>query len=162
MKGSASMRRRTLLAFTLLSAVATRAEATPISVTQVWSRAAMAGRTGVVYLTITAAGVPDQLLSVSSPVAPKAELHESLETNGVMEMRAVSSLDVEPGKPVALRPGGYHIMLVGLKHALKEGDSFPLTLHFAKAGDITVTASVQKAGASGMQPSSDSKPGMKM
>ena len=64
-----------------------------------------------------------------------------------MKMRPVASLTVEPGKPVTLAPGGYHIMLTGLKQALKQGDSFPVTLSFAKAGQVTATATVEKAGA---------------
>ena len=51
-----------------------------------------------------------------------------------MKMRPVGPLPIEPGKPVTLAPGGYHIMLSGLKRSLKQGDSFPITLSFAKAG----------------------------
>ena len=51
------------------------------------------------------------------------------------------------GEPVTLAPGGYHIMLMGLKQTLKQGDSFPVTLGFAKAGQVTATATVEKAGA---------------
>lgn len=155
------MHRRTLLAMTLLAPIAAQAQ-TPIAVTHVWSRATMAGGMGVVYLTITASGAADTLVSASTPVASKADLHESYNDNGVMKMRPIASLAVAPGKPVVLQPGGYHIMLMGLSHALKEGDTFPVTLQFAKAGAITVTASVQKAGAAGMSMPSGSMPGMKM
>jgi hypothetical protein len=161
------MRRRTLLAGLLVFPGVAAAQPAPIRLDDVWSRAAMAGRIGVVYLTITATGAPDTLIGVESPVAPKAELHESFDDHGVMKMRGVMSLDVAPGKPVALRPGGYHIMLVGLAHALKEGDRFPITLRFAKAGAVTATVSVQKAGAAEMQMQSGGTegggvPGMKM
>jgi len=149
------MNRRTLLAVPLLALIAQRAEAAPTSVAHVWSRAALAGRVGVVYLTIKGGDAGDTLLSASTPVAPKAELHESYEENGVMKMRPIASLPVAAGKMVMLKPGGYHIMLVGLTKALTPGETFPLTLDFAKAGDITVTVQVEKAGASGM-------PGMKM
>ena len=64
-----------------------------------------------------------------------------------MKMRPVASLTIEPGKPVTLAPGGYHIMLMSLKQALNQGDSFPVTLNFAKAGQVTATAMVEKAGA---------------
>jgi hypothetical protein len=160
MKGPTHMLRRSLLAAPLLVAFAAAAEAAPIAVDHVWSRAAMAGRIGVVYLTITATGSSDTLVSISSPVAAKAELHESYNDNGVMKMRPIGSVIVAPGKPVVLQPGGYHIMLIDLARTLKAGDSFPITLHFAKAGAVTVTASVAKAGASHMP--SDSMPGMKM
>jgi copper(I)-binding protein len=59
-------------------------------------------------------------------------------------------LPVTPGKPLMLAPGGYHIMLMDLKQPLKEGDSFPVTLSFAKAGQVTATATVEKAGAAAM------------
>jgi copper(I)-binding protein len=121
-----------------------------IEVDHAWSRAAMAGRTGVAYLTIRDKGAPDRLVSVTSPVAERAELHESYSESGVMKMRPVAGLAVAPGNPVTLKPGGYHIMLVSLKRALIEGEKVPLTLTFEKAGPVSVTAVVQKAGAGAM------------
>ncbi len=118
-----------------------------IAVTDAWSRAAMSGRTGVVYLTITDSGTPDRLISGSSPVAAKVTLHESFDDHGVMKMRPVAALPVQRGAPLTLGPGGYHIMLEGLKQPLQPGETFPVTLTFANAGAITATASVQKAGA---------------
>lgn len=156
------MHRRTLLAVSLLSLTAPRAEAAPVSVAHVWSRAAMAGHTGVVYLTITATDTGDTLLGASSPVAPTAELHESVDDHGVMKMRPIAALPVAPGQTVMLKPGGYHIMLIGLTKALTNGETFPITLRFAKAGDVTVMATVAPAGASEMPMKSGSMPGMKM
>jgi hypothetical protein len=139
---------RSLLAATLilLPAVAL-ADPASIQVDHAWSRAMPAGATGVVYLTITDTGAPDALTGVTSPVATKSELHETIDDHGVMKMRPIASLPVAPGKPVTLAPGGYHIMLTGLKHALVAGTSFPVTLTFAKAGKVETTASVEKAGA---------------
>ncbi len=163
MKGSGAMQRRSLLAAIVVFPVAAAAQAASIRLDDVWSRAAMAGRVGVVYLTINATGATDTLLGASTPVAARAELHESIDDHGVMKMRPVASLPVAPGKPLVFDPGRYHIMLVDLARALKEGDSFPITLRFAKAGAVTATVSVQKAGAPGMSPSGDSTmPGMKM
>jgi copper(I)-binding protein len=139
---------RPLLAAALLAMpLAAFADEAGIQVDHVWSRAAMAGHEGVVYLTITDTGSQDTLTDVTTPVATKADLHESINDHGVMKMRPVMSLVVEPGKPVRLAPGGYHIMLTGLKQALKQGDSFPVTLSFAKAGQVTATVTVEKAGA---------------
>jgi len=121
-----------------------------VQIDHVWSRAAMAGRTGVVYLTITDTGPADTLTGVATPVAATAGLHETVSDSGVMKMRPVASLPITPGKPVTLAPGGYHIMLMDLKQPLKEGDSFPVTFSFAKAGQVTVTATVEKAGAAAM------------
>jgi hypothetical protein len=66
---------------------------------------------------------------------------------GMMKMRPVPGLSVAPGKPVKLAPGGYHIMLMGLKAPLKQGDSFPLTLRFEHAAPMTVTVNVEAIGA---------------
>jgi copper(I)-binding protein len=139
---------RPLLAAVLLAVpLAAFADEAGVHVDHAWSRAAMAGHEGAVYLTITDTGTQDTLTGVATPVAAKADLHETINDNGVMKMRPVASLTVAPGKPVTLAPGGYHIMLTGLKQALKQGDSFPVTLSFANAGQVTVTATVEKAGA---------------
>jgi copper(I)-binding protein len=119
-----------------------------IRVDHAWSRAAMVGHTGVVYLTLTDTGTQDTLISITTPAAVQADLHETINDHGVMKMRPVASLTVEPGKPLVLAPGGYHIMLMDLKHALKQGESFPITLNFAKAGAVAATVTVEKAGAS--------------
>jgi hypothetical protein len=125
------------------------AEQDGIAVADAWSRPAMAGRTGIVYLTVTDSGAPDRLVGASSPVAAKATLHESIDDHGVMKMRSVQDLPVQPGKPLKLAPNGYHIMLEGLKQPLQVGQSFPVTLSFAHAGKVTATAMVQQ-GAGGM------------
>ena len=97
-------------------------------------------------MTITAQGAPDRLTGVTTPIAAEATLHQSTNDHGVMKMRPVGPLPIEPGKPVTLAPGGYHIMLTDLKHSLNQGDRFPVTLSFAKAGQVTTTATVAKAG----------------
>ncbi len=135
------------VAVMLAMPLAAFADEAGIHVDHVWSRAAIAGHQGAVYLTITDTGTQDTLTGASTPVATKADLHETINDHGVMKMRPVASLTIEPGKPVTLAPGGYHIMLMGLKQALKQGDSFPVTLSFAKAGQVTATAMVEKAGA---------------
>ena len=118
-----------------------------IRVDDAWSRAAPAGRIGVVYLTITDTGAPDRLTGVASPVAESAGLHESFDDHGMAKMRDVAALPVAPGRAVTLAPGGYHIMLTGLKQPLKQGDDFPITLVFEKAGPVNATVKVRNAGA---------------
>jgi periplasmic copper chaperone A len=140
------MRSLLVMLLTLLASVAL-ANPLAIQVKHVWSRAMPAGSTGVVYLTITNHGTPDVLIGVASPVAASAALHETNNDQDVMKMRVVASLPVAPGKPITLAPGGYHIMLTRLRQALVAGTSFPVTLTFAKVGAITVTATVQAAGA---------------
>ena len=157
------MRSLLVAMLTLLPAVAL-ADPMGIQVDQVWSRAMPVGATGVVYLTVTDQGAPDMLTRVASPVAASAELHETIDDHGVMKMRPVGSLPIAPGKPLTLAPGGYHIMLMGLKQALVAGTSFPVTLTFAKAGTVTATATVQAAGAAmpGMDHGSMGMNGMSM
>ena len=143
---------RSLLAAVLIALPMGAMADPPIAVDHAWSRAAMAGREGVVYLTITNSGAPDRVTAVSTPVATNAEVHQTINDNGVMKMRAVKSLEIDQGTSVTLAPSGYHIMLMDLKQALKQGESFPVTLTFAKAGPITATALVEKAGATSMTP----------
>lgn len=86
----------------------------------------------------------DRLLSVSTPVAGKAELHEHVHADGVMKMQHVESVDVPAGGEVKFEPMGYHVMLFNLKQQAKDGERFPLTLNFEKAGAVEVQVAVQK------------------
>lgn len=129
------------------AAAAPGAAHNPIAIGQPWARPTPGGASvGVAYMTLTAQGAADRLIGIATPAAERAELHETIDDNGVMKMRAVDGLALPAGHPVALRPGGYHIMLMGLKQALKTGESFPLTLTFQHAGAVTVTVPVATIG----------------
>jgi periplasmic copper chaperone A len=142
--------RRILFASMLLLASPAWAQTSSVSVTQAWARATAASqKVGGAFLTLTDTGAPDQLLSASSPVAEMAQLHRTVAEDGVMKMLPVAALDLQPGVTVELKPGGYHLMLMGLKQKLEVGATFPLTLTFAKAPPVTVTVTVATAGASG-------------
>ncbi len=136
-----------LLAAGLLTSVSAFAQNTTVSVDNAWSRAQIAGRNGAVFLTMTGKGAGDRLVSASSPVAERVELHESTMDQGVMKMREVTMMPIDPGKTVTLAPGGLHIMLMNLKQPLAEGQSVSLTLVFEKAGAVTTAALIAKAGA---------------
>lgn len=114
-----------------------------------WSRAtAGSARNGAAYMTLNAVGDgDDRLLSAASPVAEKVELHTHLMEDGVMKMRPVTAIEVTPGSPTTLQPGGLHVMLLGLKAPLVKGEKFPLTLTFEKAGKVEVEVNVEAAGA---------------
>jgi hypothetical protein len=93
---------------------------------------------------------PDRLLSASTPVAESVEIHRMQMVSGaqgdVMQMRAVPALEIAPGATVVMKhgtPDGHHLMLVGLKAPLKDGDRFPVTLTFEKAGTREVKVWVQ-------------------
>lgn len=119
----------------------------PLKIGHPWARATVAA-TGGAFLSIENTGTaPDRLLRASSDVAGKVELHTHIKDGDVMRMRAVEAIDLPAGQKVMLQPGGYHIMLFGLKRPLKEGERFPLTLEFEKAGTLQVEIAVDKPGA---------------
>ncbi len=143
------------IAALIAAAPAASAQATgdaKITVEQPWARATPAGAmTGAAYMTLAnKAKTADRLTGVSSDVAAKVQIHEMKVVNGVMQMREVAGGLVVPADgSVTLKPGSYHVMLMGLKKPLVAGQSFPLTLTFAKAGTISVTVPVQAMGATG-------------
>jgi copper(I)-binding protein len=129
-----------------------QAQSTPsVEIDHPWARATLAGtKTGAAYMTFVNKGdADDHLVGASTPVAEKAELHEMVLDNGVMKMRPIASLDLKPGSTTVLAPGKYHVMLIGLKHPLKPGDTFPLTLKLAKGGERQVTVAVESATKTG-------------
>ncbi|MBV8911828.1 MAG: copper chaperone PCu(A)C [Acetobacteraceae bacterium] len=133
------------LAATLVIGVAF-AQGGLVKVDGAWARATPPrAEVGAVYLTLTAS-TPDRLVGVSTPAAAKAEVHEMSMENGVMRMRETSSLALPAGQPVVLGPGGYHIMLTGLKGPLKPGQTIPLHLTFASAPPADVTVNVRGTG----------------
>jgi periplasmic copper chaperone A len=148
------------------SSAAAVAQSSDVAITAAWARAMPGGaQTAAAYVTVTSPS-DDRLTGVSTPAAQEAQLHSMSMTNGVMQMRPVDGVDLPAGKEVTLKPGGYHIMLMGLAKPLTEGQSFPMTLTFAKAGAKEVTVSVEKIGAmgpAGGAPSgTTSMPGMNM
>jgi len=126
------------------------AQGPALTVEQPWARAALQGGTGGAFLTIRNAGTQaDRLLSAATPLARTVEIHETIRDGDVSRMRPVQALDVPAGGSVALRPGGAHVMLVGLTEALRPGATLPLTLTFERAGRVEVQVAVQAAGAAG-------------
>ena len=100
------------------------------------------GGNGAVYVTISNAGAePDTLLSATSDAARTVELHETTNDGGVMRMRPIQKLIVPAGGRVEMKPGGMHIMLLGLTHDLKPGDTVKVTVTFDRAGPMTLEAS---------------------
>ena len=121
-----------------------------ITVQQPWARATPTGaNTGAVYMTLdNKSDTADRLTGASSDVADKLQIHEMKVENGVMQMREIpGGLPIPAGGSVMLKPGSYHVMLIGLKKPLTAGEKFPLTLTFEKAGNVSVTVPVQAMGA---------------
>jgi copper(I)-binding protein len=160
------------LLFAALPASADDVKAGDLVLSGLWTRATPPGApTAGGYLTITNKGTePDTLNAVASPGAAKAELHVMQMKDGVMTMRAVDGgVPIPAGGSVALAPSGYHIMFIGPKAPLKEGETFPVTLTFARAGTVSTFFQVlpvgskgPEAGAMGSGMNHDSMGGMKM
>jgi copper(I)-binding protein len=114
-----------------------------------WSRATPGGaKVGAGYLEIENRGpVPDRLVGVSTEIAGRGEIHESVTDGSVTRMRPVAGVEIPPAGRAALSPGGRHLMFAELKRALKEGDRFVATLQFEKAGPARVEFVVRGLGA---------------
>jgi copper(I)-binding protein len=138
----------------LAFAVISHAQTTGIEVKDAWVRTSVQGQkaTGA-FMNITAKD-GTKLVGVSSPVAGLGEVHEMKMEGDVMKMRAIPALDLPAGKTVALKPGGFHVMLMDLKTPLKKDSTIPLTLRFKDAQgkestlDLQVNVSTQAPGAS--------------
>ena len=122
-----------------------------LTIEHAWSRATIgADRPGVFYVEITNNGsADDALVGITTSAAGMPMLHETVVTDGIASMPHAMSIPVPAGQNVQLAPGGYHGMLMGLTTALKEGDSFPVTLTFQNAGDVTVAVEVLSMRAEG-------------
>lgn len=124
---------------------ATPSTATP-SITDAWARPAAAGGQSAAYFTITnTSGTADAFLSVTSAAAAPVELHETTTDGaGMMGMHPVARLDIPAGGSVQLKPGGYHLMLMGLTGELTVGKTIRLDLVFEHAGKVVVTAEIRQ------------------
>jgi copper(I)-binding protein len=130
------------------SAVARAQQAGAIAVTAPWTRVASQGAQGAGYMTLRNGGTaPDRLVAARTPAAQATELHTHVRDGDVMRMRQVPAIDLPPGQPVMLQPGGLHLMLIGLTQPLRQGAKLPVTLVFERAGEVQVELSVESAGA---------------
>jgi copper(I)-binding protein len=139
-----------LISLGIGGAYADEVKAGDLVITQAWARATPGGaKVGGGYLTIENKGsAPDKLIGGTTGAAAKLEVHQMSTENGVMKMHPVAGgLTIAPGKTVKLAPGGYHLMLMELKHPFKQGEKVPVTLQFEKAGNVNVTLDVQGIGA---------------
>lgn len=105
--------------------------------------------TGVAFMRIQNTGAEDDvLLESTSDIANVVEVHEMTDVDGVMQMRPLKDdLTIPAGGEAILESGGYHMMLIGLKEDLTNGKTYDLTLHFAKAGEVTVPVTVRPRAA---------------
>ena len=108
------------------------------------------GKNSAAYLSIhNHSPNDDYLIEAKTNVAAMTSIHNHINDKGIMKMRAVQQIAIPANDTIKLQPGGFHIMLMGLKKPLLEGDKFDLTLVFKKAGNVLCTVQVKKVHAMG-------------
>ena len=120
--------------------------ASDIHIEMTYARATPAGATTAAAFMVIRndAKADDTLVSAVSPSAKIVQIHEMTMVGGIMRMREVQGgLKVPASGTVSLRPGGYHIMLIGVVRPMQKGQSFSLSLHFKNAGDVSVSVPVR-------------------
>ena len=116
-----------------------------IEVSDAWARTGMQGGNGAVYFVIENHNATmDELIGAASSVADAVEVHESKMDGDMMMMNHMESVALEPSQKVEFKPGGYHVMMIGLKQDLKAGDEIEITLQFKNSPDITLTVPVKE------------------
>ena len=121
-----------------------------LKLTAAWARATPKGAmVGGGYFTVTNMGnAADRLVGGTSDVSNRFEIHQMSMDKGVMTMREVTSgIEIKPGQTIRFEPSGYHVMFVGLKQPLKQGDHVKATLQFEKAGNASLDFVVESIGA---------------
>ena len=130
-----------------ISAFADDAKIGTISINHPWARATPgAVKNSAAFMRFDNKGAADKLVSVTGTVAKEIQIHSMITEAGVMKMREIKSLDIPANGRAELKPGGFHIMLIGMPDGLKEGSKFPLILKFEKAGEVTVLVTAEKPG----------------
>ena len=132
-------------------AMAQAAKAGLVEIGHPYARSTAAGQAmSSAYLSLKNAGKGDKLLSVSTPVASVVEMHSMSMDGNVMRMRQIDAIDLPAGQVVELKPGGLHLMLMGLKQPLATGSQFEMTLVFEQAGPVKVQVQVAAPGGAAM------------
>lgn len=143
------MRRRSFLPISigviLLLVTACSTSSTVPTAADAWARPGLAGGTSAVYLTITNPGTSDDALVSATSTDATAEVHESsTDASGMMSMAKVEEILIPGGGAVTLEPGGFHVMLMGLQHDLKVGETIEVGLVFRDGGTVMVQALVRE------------------
>jgi copper(I)-binding protein len=146
-----------LAAFGVLALEASAADFTvgSIEIDNPWTRATPKGAdVAGGYMRVTNKGAaPDRLIGGSSAIARRFELHEMTMVDGIMRMRPLAGgLEIRPGETVELKPGSFHVMLMGLTRRLEKGQKIKGTLLFEKAGKVEIEYVVEELGAATSPP----------
>jgi len=138
------MKKLTLLVCTLLFSISSFASDIGIS-KQLIRATPPHAKNSAAFLTITNnTDKSVNLIAVSSDIAEQVQIHTNINEDGMMKMRQVEAIMIEANSSTSLQPGGYHVMFLGLKSDLAEGQSVDLTLYFDNGEQIKVKTPVQK------------------
>ncbi len=135
-----------VLAAFLALAGCQQAQGDGVEIKDVWARPGIAGGNTAVYFNLeNPTAESEMLMSAASDAAETVQLHMSrMEASGMMSMHEQESVEIPAGETVAFKPGGLHVMMIGLKNDLAAGDTIEVTLNFHNAGSITLEVPVQE------------------
>lgn len=114
-----------------------------LSIDDVWARTGQPGQVSAAFMDVKNKGTADKIVSAHCDCAKATELHDMKMADGKMLMMQVPAMDVPANGDLKLKPGGYHIMLIGLNRPLAAGETLPIKLKFEKAGEVTVQAQIK-------------------
>ena len=117
-----------------------------LSIDDVWARTGQPGQVSAAFMDVKNKGTADKIVSAHCDCAKATELHDMKMADGKMLMMQVPAMDVPANGDLKLKPGGYHIMLIGLNRPLAAGETLPIKLKFEKAGEVTVQAQIKDKG----------------
>ncbi|MCI5049261.1 MAG: copper chaperone PCu(A)C [Rickettsiales bacterium] len=139
---------RHFIAFIALSLISSIAHAETIDILEPWAKSTLVGAdVGAAYFLIQNRGTTNRtLVSVSSPVSERVEIHTHVKEGDVMQMRQLGGLTIPPGAIIRAEPGSVHIMFIGLEKELRKDTAFPVTFGFQDGGSITARFIVKADG----------------
>ena len=114
-----------------------------LSIDDVWARTGQPGQVSAAFMDVKNKGAADKIVSAHCDCAKATELHDMKMADGKMLMMQVPAMDVPANGDLKLKPGSYHIMLIGLNRPLVAGETLPIKLKFEKAGEVTVQAQIK-------------------
>ena len=138
------MKRLTLLVCTLLFSISSFASELDISKQHIRATPPHAKNSAAFFTITNNANKSVKLIAVKSNISEKVQIHTNINEDGMMKMRQVESIMIDANSSTSLQPGGYHVMFLGLKNDLTEGQSVELTLYFDNGEQMKVSTPVQK------------------
>ncbi len=118
-----------------------------LSIDDVWARTGQPGQVSAAYFEVKNKGAADKIVSANCDCAKATELHNVKMIDGAMKMYQVQAMDIPADGELKLKPGSYHIMLIGLNRPLVAGETLPIKVKFEKAGEATLQAKVKDKAA---------------